>query len=153
MEYAVMRRKYMQAYDDLLHLQTKFMVDLSKKENLEITLESLCFWEGKRLENYAICVMKNHVHWVFRLYEKNELDKPVYLQDILQSVKRYSANKINKLERLKGPLWQKESYDTTIRDDNHLYRAVEYTINKPVKAHLVNDWTEWKGTLLASGFR
>lgn len=153
MEYTVLRRKYMKAYDDLLHLQTKFIVDLSKKENRDIVLESLCFWEGKRLDNYAICVMKNHVHWVFRLYEKDEFDKPVYLQDILHSVKRYSANKINELEGLKGALWQKESFDTTIRDDNHLYRAVEYTINNPVKVHLVNDWTEWKGTLLAPEFR
>ena len=153
MEYATLRRKYMKAYDDLLHLQTKFIVDLSKKENQEIVLESLCYWEGKRLENYAICVMKNHVHWVFRLYNKNEFDKPVYLQDILGSVKRFSANKINKLEGLQGSMWQKESYDTTIRDDKHLIRAVEYTINNPVKAGLVRDWKDWKGTLIAPGFR
>jgi putative transposase len=157
MEYASMRRKYMKAYDDLLHLQTKFIVDLSKTQNTNIVLESLRFWEGKRLENYAICVMNNHVHWVFRLFEKNELDEPVYLQDILHSVKRYSSNKINKLEGLKGPLWQKESYDTTIRDDKHLFRAIEYTINNPVEAGLVKDWKDWKGTFLASaagsGFR
>lgn len=152
MDYAMLRRKYMKAYDDLLHLQTKFIVDLSKKESTEAVLEALCFWDGKRLENYAICVMNNHVHWVFRLFEKNEHDEPVYLQDILHSVKRYSAHKINKLEGLTGSLWQKESYDTTIRDDKHLIRAVEYTINNPVEAGLVNDWTRWKGTMLAPGF-
>ncbi|HJV77846.1 MAG TPA: hypothetical protein VJ602_05630 [Paludibacter sp.] len=152
MDYAMIRRRYMKAYDDLLHLQTQFIVDLSKKENTDIVLETLCFWDRKRLENYAICVMNNHVHWVFRLYEKNERDEPVYLQDILHSVKRYSANKINKLEGLTGPLWQKESYDTTIRDGKHLFRAVEYTINNPVEAHLVKDWKNWKGTMLAPGF-
>ncbi len=152
MDYAVLRRKYMKAYDDLLHLQTQFIVDLSKKENTNIVLETLCFWDGKRLENYAICVMNNHVHWVFRLYEKNELNEPVYLQDILHSVKRHSANKINKLEGLTGALWQKESYDTTIRDGKHLFRAVEYTINNPVEAHLVKDWKNWKGVMLAPGF-
>jgi len=151
MNYAVLRRKYMKAYDDLLHLQTKFIVDLYKKQNTDIVMESLHFWEGKRLENYAICVMSNHVHWVFRLYERNELDEPVYLQDILHSVKRFSANKINKLEGLKGSLWQKESYDTTIRDDKHLIRATEYTINNPVEAKLVKHWTDWKGTFLAHG--
>lgn len=153
MEYTTIRRKYMKAYDDLLHLQTKFIVDLSKKENQEIVLESLRYWEGKRIENYGVCVMKNHVHWVFRLYEKNECDEPVYLQDILHSVKRYSASKINKLEGLTGALWQKESYDTTIRDDKHLIRAVEYTIENPVEARLVKDWKDWKGTFLAAGFR
>jgi len=152
MDYAMLRRKYMKAYDDLLHLQTKFIVDLSKKESTEAVLEALCFWDGKRLENYAICVMNNHVHWVFRLFEKNEHDEPVYLQDILHSVKRYSAHKINKFEGVTGSLWQKESYDTTIRDDKHLIRAVEYTINNPVEAGLVNDWANWKGTMLAPGF-
>ncbi len=152
MEYVTFRRKYMKAFDNLLDLQTKFSVDLSKKDNQQIVLESLCFWEGKRLENYAICVMKNHVHWVFRLYEKNELNTAVYLQDILQSVKRYSSNKINKLEGLKGALWQKESFDTTIRDDKHLFRAVEYTINNPVEAGLVNEWSKWEGTYIAPGF-
>lgn len=151
MEHSIMRRKYMKAYDDLLHLQTKFIVDLSNEQNTDIVFESLHFWEGKRLENYAICVMNNHVHWVFKLYEKNEHDEPVYLQDILHSVKRYSANKINKLEGLNGSLWQKESYDTTIRDDKHLFRTVEYTINNPVEARLVKDWNDWKGTFLASG--
>ena len=155
MEHVSVRRKYMKAYDDLLHLQTKFIVDLSKKQNTAIVMESLRFWEGKRLENYAICTMNNHVHWVFRLFERSENNEPVYLQDILQSVKRYSANKINKLEGLTGALWQKESFDTTIRDDNHLFRAVEYTINNPVAARLVNNWSDWKGTFLApgSGFR
>jgi len=152
MDYAVLRRKYMKTYDDLLHLQTKYIVDLSKKQNTDIVLETLRFWEGKRLDNYAICVMNNHVHWVFKLYEKNELGDPVYLQDILHSVKLYSSNKINKLEGLKGTLWQKESYDTTIRDDKHLIRAVEYTINNPVEAGLAKKWSDWKGTFLTPGF-
>ena len=153
MEYYIVRRKYMKAYDDLLHLQTQFIVDLSQKQHTDIVLEALRFWEGKRLENYAICVMNNHVHWVFRLFERNENNERVYLQDILHSVKRHSANEINKLEGLTGALWQKESYDTTIRDDKHLFRAIEYTINNPVEAHLVKDWKNWKGTYLASGVR
>ena len=66
----------------------------------------------------------------------------------MQSVKRYSATVINKIEGISGSLWQKESYDTTIRDDIHLYNAIDYTINNPVKAGLVNNWYEWKGTRL-----
>lgn len=148
LEYAAARRKYIKAFDDLLHLQTKFIVDLSKDENTKSVLSTLNYWDGKQLENYAICVMKNHLHWVFRLYEKDESGKSVYLQDILQSVKRFSANQINDNEGRKGSVWQKESWDTTIRDDKHLQRAVEYTINNPVEALLVTDWKQWKGTIL-----
>ena len=73
---------------------------------------------------------------------------PVYLQDVLQSVKRFSASKINKYEGLSGNLWQKESYDTTIRDERHLYQAIEYTKNNPVNAGLVSNWKDWKGTII-----
>ena len=50
--------------------------------------ESLHFWEGKKLETYAYCVMPNHVHWVFGLFEKDKEGNPVYLQDIMHSVKK-----------------------------------------------------------------
>jgi len=143
-KYYSSRRKYMKAFDDLLHLQTEFSVDLSKEENSKIVIDTLCFWEGKRLENYALCVMPNHVHWVFKTFEQDENGKPVYLQDILQSVKRFSSNK---LVTKTGTVWQSESFDTTIRDNAHLQRAIDYTLNNPVTAGFVQDWQDWNGTL------
>ena len=89
--------------------------------------------------------MPNHIHWVFRVFEKDEKGHPVYLQDILYSVKRFTANSINKLENRTGPLWQKESFDTTIRDEKHLYYAVEYTLNNPVSAGIANQRHDWPG--------
>ena len=151
-EYAQVRKQYAKAFDDLLHVQTKFPMDLSRTELTEIVLSALKYWHGIRVENYAICVMKNHVHWVFRLFEKDENNKSVYLQDILQSVKRFSSNKLNEVENRKGTIWQKESWDTTIRDDRHLYNAVKYTIYNPVEAGYVENWWEWKGTWVNEEF-
>ncbi len=144
--YQLVRRQYIKAYDDLLDTKKNPAIDLSKPENLEIMFSSLQFWEGKKLQNLAFTVMPNHVHWVVKLFEKDSFGKPVYLQDILQSVKRHSSNKINKAEKRSGKLWQKESFDTTIRNEKHLYNAIKYTLNNPVKAELVNDWRDWKGT-------
>jgi len=138
----------MKAFDDLLHLQTKFIVDLSPNENTQEVIKALCYWEEKRIKNYAICVMSNHVHWVFKVLDKDENGEPAYLQDILQSVKRFSANQINKLENRSGTLWHNESFDTTIRDEVQLYNAITYTIENPVRAGLVANWWEWKGTKL-----
>lgn len=152
-EYSKIRKKYIKAYDDLLHLQTEFIVDLSKDENTQTVINALCFWEGKRLENYALCVMSNHVHWVFRVFDKDENCESVYLQDILKSVKQFSANGINKLENRTGSLWHNESFDTTIRDNLHLYNAINYTIENPIAAGLMKDWREWKGTRLFLGRR
>ena len=148
LEFNLARKKYLKAFDDLLHLQKKSIVNLSKESNRTILMNSLTFWEGKKIENYAYSIMSNHIHWVFKVFNTDENGNAVYLQDILQSVKRYSATVINKIEGISGSLWQKESYDTTIRDDIHLYNAIDYTINNPVKAGLVNNWYEWKGTRL-----
>ena len=151
LEFNLTRRKYLKAFDDLLHLQKNSIVNLSKDSNRTIVINALTFWEGKKLENYAFNIMSNHVHWVFRVYETDENGNTVYLQDILQSVKRSSATLINKIEGISGSLWQKESFDTIIRDNNHLKNAIDYTINNPVKAGLVTNWYEWKGTRLFIG--
>lgn len=50
------------------------------------------------------------------------------------------------MENRKGALWQKESFDKTIRDDKHLYRAIEYTLNNPVVAGLVKNREDWPGS-------
>ena len=148
LEFNILRKKRMKAMEDLLHLENKCVVNLSKMENTIIVHNTLCYWEGQKLKNHAICVMPNHVHWVFELFEKDKNGNPVWLEDIMKSVKRYSATQINLLEHKKGTLWHKESWDTTIRDNRHLYEAIEYTKNNPVMAKLVSDWKEWKGTTI-----
>ncbi|NEW85415.1 MAG: hypothetical protein GZ094_24055 [Mariniphaga sp.] len=149
-EYILVRKKYIKAYDDLLDLDKNPAIDLAQSVNTAIIIQSLQFWEGKRLKNIAFTIMPNHVHWVFELFEKDSEGKPVYLQDVLQSVKRFSSYQINKSEKREGKLWQKESYDTTIRDETHLYYAIKYTLNNPVKAGLVSDWHDWKGSWTGS---
>lgn len=146
MLYYSIRKKYMKSYDDLLDAERHPALDLTKPENTKIILEAIQFWEGRKLQNHACTVMPNHVHWVFELLEKEENGKLVYLQDVLQSVKRHTANRINKAEGRKGTLWQKESFDTTIRVEKHLYYAIEYTLNNPVSAGLVKDRKEWPGS-------
>ncbi len=130
----------------MLAVQECGPVNLTNTELQQVISEALLFWEGKRLENIAFCVMSNHVHWVFRLKETDENGKAVYLQDVMHSVKRHTSNQINKVTGGKGALWQKESFDTTIRNLEHEYNAVRYTLNNPVVAKLVSDWKTWPGS-------
>lgn len=150
-QYYSLRKKYIKAYDDLLDAERNPTVNLSKPGNAKIIAEAIRFWEGKKLMNHAWSIMPNHVHWVFELLGKDKDSNPVYLQDILQSVKRHTANRINKDEERGGSLWQKESFDTTIRDEKHLYYAIEYTLNNPVSAGLVKDRKDWPGSWYRCG--
>lgn len=145
-EYYTLRKKYLKAYDDLMDTRVNSQINLTKPGNREILFQVLQFWVGKKLKNMAFCIMPNHVHWVIELLEKDNEGKPVYLQDVLQSVKQFSSHSINNNEHRTGKLWQKESFDTTIRDDTHMYNAIRYTIYNPVKAGFVSDWKQWNGT-------
>lgn len=140
-------QKYFLAFENRLHADRAHPVNLSFDENLHIMVEAFRYWEGKRLTNVAWCVMPNHIHWVLALNERDERGEPVYLQDILQSVKRTTARRINeRYGRTGTSLWQKESYETTIRDDAHFVRAVHYTLQNPVKAGLVGAVNDWPGS-------
>ncbi|MFT5618605.1 MAG: putative transposase [Arenicella sp.] len=78
-------------------------------KNDNITQEvanSLHFWDGKRLELYAYCIMPNHVHVVFRLFDEEETRIPFFLQQAMKSIKNFSANKSNQLLNQQGQLWQ-----------------------------------------------
>lgn len=70
--------------------------------------------------------MPNHVHAVIRPLEKKKLEK------IFQSIKSYSSRRI----RGEGTVWQEESYDTIIRDEEHFFRALDYIRANPKKANL-----------------
>jgi len=149
-EYDIVRRKYIIAYDNLLDAERNPIINLSKPENREIIIASFKFWEGKKLNNCAFTIMSNHIHWVFELLEKDNQGNSVYLQDLLQSVKGFSARRINSYENRSGNLWQKESFDITIRNEEHLYNSINYTLNNPVKAGLVSNWKLWPGSWCGS---
>ncbi len=145
-EYQQMRKKYIKAYDDLLHIQSEYPVNLSDEQNRKIMFDAFLFWEDNKIRNEAFCVMPNHFHWIFHTKEIDNDGKSVYLQDILRSVKSFTAKEINRLVNRSGQFWQRESFDTTIRSEKHLYHAIEYTLNNPVVAGYVNRREDWKGS-------
>ena len=79
-------------------------------------------------------------------FPKSDTTKLIYLQDILHSVKLFTAREINKNENRSGQLWEHESFDTTLRDERHYVNAEKYVIENPVSAELVENWKEWPGT-------
>lgn len=220
-EYQIALRKYRLAYDKVLNNSILPGINLLKEENRKIIEEALLFWEGKRMANHAWCIMRNHVHWIITVFDREagtgasgvgvsnsdtgksdnllsgssfsatsescspdnsssatsescspdqrdgnqqsresefpnsdifdlgkskSQPKPVYLQDILHSVKLFTARRINENENLTGQLWEHESFDTTIRNDRHFMNVFNYVIQNPVSAGLVENWPDWPGT-------
>ena len=61
-------------------------------------------------------------------------EKP--LEQVLKIWKGASAYEINKQLTQSGTLWQRESYDRIIRDEEHLWRVIQYVGRNPTKANL-----------------
>lgn len=110
----------------------------------KIVADSLHYWDDKHLELYCYTIMSNHVHVVFRLFDETEIKEPLYLQQVMQSIKRYSARKCNELLGEEGIFWQHESYDRLVRNDAELRRIMLYILQNPVKAGLCKEMSDWK---------
>jgi REP element-mobilizing transposase RayT len=62
----------------------------------------------------------------------------------MQSLKWYTAKECNKILNCTGQFWQHESYDHVVRNEEELNRIIEYILNNPVKAGLVETHEDWK---------
>jgi putative transposase len=74
--------------------------------------------------------MPNHVHLVVRPFEGRELE------EIVQSWKRFTAVVVNRHLERSGTLWQEESFDRIVRDEEHLWRVLQYIGRNPLLAGL-----------------
>jgi len=89
--------------------------------------------------------MPNHMHVVFR--PLHDADDPYpSVTAIMQSLKGYTAYEANRLLSRTAQFWPRESHDHWVRNSDELRRIVEYVINNPVKAKLVDHWQDWSWT-------
>ncbi len=100
----------------------------------KIVVDALHHFDGERYQLGCYVVMPNHVHAIVRPLECDT--DP--LERILQSRKRQTSHEINRLLGLSGTLWQEESFDRIIRDEEHLYRVIQYIGSNPGRAGLVH---------------
>jgi REP element-mobilizing transposase RayT len=94
--------------------------------------EALLHFDQQRYELGCYVVMPNHIHTIVR-----PLDANVHpLESLLQSWKGYVSRLANRVLDRCGAFWQDESFDRIIRDEEHLYNAIQYIGRNPRLAHL-----------------
>jgi REP element-mobilizing transposase RayT len=98
--------------------------------------DAMRHFDDRRYELGCYVVMPNHVHVIVRPFEGTTPER------ILQSWKRFTSRQIQRSRTdfksvlPRGALWQDESFDRIIRDEEHLYRAIQYVGSNPARAHL-----------------
>lgn len=106
----------------------------------DIVAASLEHYHSIRYRLYGYVVMDDHVHCVV------SLSAGIELSQLTQTWKSYTARTINKRRGREGSLWQKDSFDRIIRDEDELLEKLQYMLNNPLKrwpGTAVYLWAKW----------
>ena len=106
---------------------------LREPEIGKIVAEALLYFHSSRVLMGDFVVMPNHAHALARPMDGFELE------DILHSIKSFTANQINKLTDGTAVFWQRQSYDHIVRDYEQLEAFQQYIEANPRKAGLPKD--------------
>lgn len=109
---------------------------LRQREIAETVEQVLLEADGHDYQMQAWVVMPNHIHLIVDVWD-------VPLTKLINSWKGKSSRLTNVLLHRNGKFWQEDYYDTIIRDEAHLKRAIRYTEQNPVKAFLVKAARDW----------
>ncbi len=91
----------------------------------KIVIDSLHHFDHSRYHIHDYVIMPNHIHLLIEPLNDWKV------QDIMASIKSYTAHEINKTLSMQGAIWQHESYDRIIRNDVHYYKVVNYIARNP----------------------
>ncbi len=141
---------------------------LKEPEVAQLVADALHYLDGKKYSLVTHSIMPNHVHAVFTPLlatpaARTSRDPEAWavatareatnetshgrayhsLASIMHSLKGYTSNRCNSVLNRTGQFWEHESYDHIVRDEAEESRIVEYILNNPVKAGLVECWQDW----------
>ena len=101
-----------------------------------------CLWgNGRRFDLHGVVVMPDHVHLVFT--PLRDADSTFSVNEIMQGIKGASVHQINQVLQRKGQVWQHESFDHVLRQEEAILAKVDYVIQNPIRAGLVNALCEY----------
>lgn len=111
---------------------------LASPDCAEIVIGSL-IWalEQAWFRILGFVVMPDHYHVSIGLGAKKTLSQ------VMESIGKYTARRINELLRQEGSFWEEGFYDHLIRNREDFDRILEYMHNNPVMAGLVESPEEW----------
>ncbi len=92
---------------------------------------------------HAFIVMPEHVHLLMSPLRdgRGEL---IPIRSVLRTIKGVSARRINQLSGRRGAIWDEESFDHVLRNDESLEQKREYIIQNPVRRGLVSKPDQYK---------
>ncbi len=93
---------------------------------------------------YAFVLMSTHLHMLLR----SGNGRTNTLVSDLDKFKCYTGRKANELLGTSGRFWARDLFDHWVRNADSFDGFVRYIVNNPVKAGLVNEWQNWRWTVV-----
>jgi valyl-tRNA synthetase len=106
-------------------------------------LDACLHWHGDRLHLHLAVVMPDHVHMLLSPARKED-GEWWPLSGLLHSIKSYTAHAIQKQRGAAGALWQDESFDRIVRNDDEFLETANYMLRNPVEAGLCASAEEYE---------
>ncbi|MBL4809529.1 MAG: class I tRNA ligase family protein, partial [Phycisphaerales bacterium] len=103
-----------------------------------IVLDSCFHFNNDRAIVRLVTVMPDHVHILITPQKLGD-DEWYPLQDIIHSIKSFTANEINRSRKDSGTFWQAEYFDRIVRDEDEFVEKWNYMLKNPVKAGLCEE--------------
>lgn len=108
----------------------------------DIVVETCLAGNGKKFHLHGLVVMPDHVHLV--LSPLSDEHGPISIAEIMQAIKGASAHRINHALGRKGKVWDEESFDRALRNEEGIMDKVEYILGNPVGAGLASNPLDYR---------
>ena len=86
---------------------------------------------------YVYCLMPDHLHLLC-----GTNDQGISVLDFINQFKGKST-RIGWKYEIKGPLWQRRSYDHILRKEESLEETAKYIVSNPVRRGIVEEWNQY----------
>ncbi len=114
-----------------------------------IVVDSCLAGNSLKFELHGLVVMPDHVH--LALTPISRLEGPIPIAEIMQTIKGTSAHRINKLLNRHGKIWQEESFDRALREEEQVTETLFYMMENPVRIGLVTNPLDYPWTWRPAG--
>ena len=96
-----------------------------ESEIRKVLSDAIWYYAGERYEIVRYVIMPNHVHMLVRMLGEYDLEKTI------NSIRRFSATRINRMLGTDGEFWYGENYMRLIRSLKHFDTVKAYIADNP----------------------
>jgi REP element-mobilizing transposase RayT len=111
---------------------------LAQRESVPVILSSFKHLRGVgQMRVLAFCIMPDHYHVLMFLVGQQSLS------EVMASIGKFTARRLNELNRRRGRFWEEGYHDHRCRDDGDIEYRMMYIEHNPVRAGLVTRADDW----------